>query len=173
MKNKQGSLSNNVIALRMKRFLITLMLAFMGTSIQVFAQQLKTINWETYGLRFKAPTEVKTEADDEEQFAAIGPHYEISIQMLESDGMKKEELADDLLQIATEDSLTDISPVSSKVLNKQLNIVFLKAKLDGRPCLYAYMLAKDGSCAFFLTILYVQATDKVPESLLPTFQLTD
>lgn len=153
----------------MKKRILTITAALLWGA-QVFAQQLKQMEWEAYGLKFKLPAEVTAEVDDEEQFAAKGAHYDIGVQMLESEGMKKAEMAEELRNIASDDQVQEATAVLWKE-NPQFHVAYLKGKLEDGPCVYAYLLAKDGSCAFFLSMICTDPANKTPESVLSTFRL--
>lgn len=155
----------------MKKRWITFLISGL-LALNMYAQQLKQMGWEAYGLKFKLPTEVKTEVDSEEEYAAKGPHYDIGIQMLESEGMKKSEMAEELKNIATEDQIQEVQPVAWKD-NQHFHIAYLKGKLPEGSCLYAYLLAKDGSCAFFVSMIHNDPMAKTPEIILPTFKLEE
>lgn len=141
-------------------------------TMQLHAQQLKQIGWESYGLKFKAPVIVKIESDDEESFNAKGGDYELNIQMLESEGMNTRTMGEELKQLATEDEMQHLSAVQRKD-NKQFFIAYIKGQFEDGPSLYAYLLAKDSSCAFLFILSYKDSRSTVPETILPTFQLVD
>ena len=90
----------------------------------------------------------------------------------EGEGMKKEELGQELKAIATDDEVTSQSEVQPFEL-PQFHGVQLKGNCEEEKCVYCYLLAKDGSCGFYISIVYRQENDKIPETILKSFSMEE
>lgn len=152
--------------------LFFILIAFFTVAVPAVAQQLKTTRWDSYGVSFKAPSDLTVEDDSSEGYTAGNDTYYLTIQLLEGEGMKKEELGQELKAIATDDEVTSQSDVQPFEL-PQFHGVQLNGNCENEKCIYCYLLAKDGSCGFYISIVYQQANDKVPETILHSFHLDD
>lgn len=142
----------------MKHLFLTL-IAFFSVVLPAFAQNLKTTTWSSYGVSFQAPADLVVEDDSSEGYIAGNDTYYLTIQLLEGEGLKKEELGQELKAIATDDEVTSQSSVQSFEL-PQFHGVQLKGNCEEEKCVYSYLLAKDGSCGFYVSIVYRQENDK-------------
>ena len=77
----------------MKHLFLTL-IAFFSVVLPAFAQNLKTTTWSSYGVSFQAPADLVVEDDSSEGYIAGNDTYYLTIQLLEGEGLKKEELLD-------------------------------------------------------------------------------
>ena len=75
----------------MKHLFLTL-IAFFSVVLPAFAQNLKTTTWSSYGVSFQAPADLVVEDDSSEGYIAGNDTYYLTIQLLEGEGLKKEEL---------------------------------------------------------------------------------
>lgn len=123
------------------------------------AQDLKTTTWSSFGVSFKAPSDITIEDDSEEGYIVSTPTYYITVQLLEGEGLKQSELASELKNIATDDEITEQSSVTEFEL-PQFYGVRLQGNCDTEQCLYCYLLAKDESCGFYVSITYREKNDK-------------
>lgn len=155
----------------MKHLFLTL-IAFFTVAVPAVAQQLKTTRWDSYGVSFKAPSDLTVEDDSSEGYLAGNDTYYLTIQLLEGEGMKKEELGQELKAIATDDEVTSQSDVQPFEL-PQFHGVQLKGNCEEEKCVYCYLLAKDGSCGFYISIVYRQENDKIPETILRSFSMEE
>ena len=80
--------------------LFFILIAFFTVAVPAVAQQLKTTRWDSYGVSFKAPSDLTVEDDSSEGYLAGNDTYYLTIQLLEGEGMKKEELGQELKAIA-------------------------------------------------------------------------
>lgn len=94
----------------MKHLFLTL-IAFFSVVLPAFAQNLKTTTWSSYGVSFQAPADLVVEDDSSEGYIAGNDTYYLTIQLLEGEGLKKEELGQELKAIATDDEVTSQSSV--------------------------------------------------------------
>lgn len=94
----------------MKHLFLTL-IAFFSAVLPAFAQNLKTTTWSSYGVSFQAPADLVVEDDSSEGYIAGNDTYYLTIQLLEGEGLKKEELGQELKAIATDDEVTSQSSV--------------------------------------------------------------
>lgn len=152
--------------------LFFILIAFFTVAVPAVAQQLKTTRWDSYGVSFKAPSDLTVEDDSSEGYLAGNDTYYLTIQLLEGEGMKKEELGQELKAIATDDEVTSQSSVQSFEL-PQFHGVQLKGNCEEEKCVYSYLLAKDGSCGFYVSIVYRQENDKIPETILRSFSMEE
>ncbi|WP_443934259.1 hypothetical protein [Phocaeicola plebeius] len=152
--------------------LFFILIAFFTVAVPAVAQQLKTTRWDSYGVSFKAPSDLTVEDDSSEGYLAGNDTYYLTIQLLEGEGMKKEELGQELKAIATDDEVTSQSSVQSFEL-PQFHGVQLKGNCEEEKCVYSYLLAKDGSCGFYVSIVYRQENDKTPETILKSFHMEE
>lgn len=152
--------------------LFFILIAFFTVAVPAVAQQLKTTRWDSYGVSFKAPSDLTVEDDSSEGYLAGNDTYYLTIQLLEGEGLKKEELGQELKAIATDDEVTSQSSVQSFEL-PQFHGVQLKGNCEEEKCVYSYLLAKDGSCGFYVSIVYRQENDKTPETILKSFHMEE
>lgn len=152
--------------------LFFILIAFFTVAVPAVAQQLKTTRWDSYGVSFKAPSDLTVEDDSSEGYLAGNDTYYLTIQLLEGEGMKKEELGQELKAIATDDEVTSQSSVQPFEL-PQFHGVQLKGNCEEEKCVYSYLLAKDGSCGFYISIVYRQENDKIPETILRSFSMEE
>lgn len=138
----------------------------------VKAQELVTTEWKAYGVSFKVPAGFAVEDDSEEGFVIADPTYYVTVQLLEGDGLRVAELAEELKNMATDDEVTRQSEVTSFNL-PQFHGVQLSGDCESEPCTYSYLMAKDGSCGFYVSILYKEESDTLPGLILRSFQLKD
>lgn len=94
------------------------------------------------------------------------------MELLEGEGIRRAELAGELKAIAADDEVTKQTPVVSFDLS-QFHGVYLKGICGSDRCVYSYLLAKDGSCGFYVSIVYKDADDALPETILRSFALKD
>lgn len=91
--------------------LFFILITFFTVAVPAVAQQLKTTRWDSYGVSFQAPSDLTVEDDSSEGYLAGNDTYYLTIQLLEGEGMKKEELGQELKAIATDDEVTSQSEV--------------------------------------------------------------
>lgn len=137
------------------------------------AQNLQTTTWNSYGISFKAPEEFNVEDDSEEGYIISTPAYFITVQLLEGEGIKKSELSGELKNIANDDEVTNQTPVKTFELPQ-----FYGAQLQGNcegnsQCLYCFLLSKDDSSGFYVSIVYNQKNDSIPDQILQSFRLEE
>lgn len=136
------------------------------------AQELKNTTWSSYGVSFQAPSDIAVEDDSEEGYIVSNDTYYITVQLLDGEGFKRSELADELKNIAADDQVGEQSPVQS-FETPQFYGVQLEGNCEGDACLYSYLLTKDESCGFYISILYKKKGDPIPETILKSFKLED
>ena len=119
----------------MKHLFLTL-ITFFSVVLPAFAQNLKTTTWSSYGVSFQAPADLVVEDDSSEGYIAGNDTYYLTIQLLEGEGLKKEELGQELKAIATDDEVTSQSSVQSFEL-PQFHGVQLKGNCEEEKCVYA------------------------------------
>lgn len=153
-----------------KAFAALAVLSF--TVFQANAQELKNTQWKAYGVSFKAPSDISIEDDSEEGYVVYNDTYYITVQILSGEGIKRAELATELKNIATEDEVTEQTPVTTFEL-PQFYGVQLQGACDTDRCIYSYLLTRDGGSGFYVSIVYKQENDPNPERILRSFTLDD
>lgn len=136
------------------------------------AQELKDTTWSSYGVSFRAPSDITVEDDSEEGYIVSNDTYYITVQLLDGEGFKRNELGDELKNIANDDQVSDQSALQS-FETPQFYGAQIEGNCEGEACLYSYLLSKDDSCGFYVSILYKQKGDTVPETILKSFKLED
>ena len=136
------------------------------------AQELKNTTWSSYGVSFQAPSDITVEDDSEEGYTVSNDTYYITVQLLDGEGFKRNELGNELKNIATDDQVSNQSAVQD-FETPQFYGAQLKGNCEEEACLYSYLLAKDDSCGFYVSILYKKKGDTVPETILKSFKLED
>ena len=151
------------------RFVILLVLFTFGIST-ADAVNMKNAIWNSYGVSFKMPADIKIEEDSEESFVASSPVYYIEVQILDNKGVSLRELGKDLSHIAEEDGLTGQEEIDKFELS-QFQGVKIAGKCDDERLMYSYLMAKDKSCAFFISISYVTEGDIITANILESFKM--
>lgn len=157
----------------MKGKILTALAILSFSAFTMNAQNLQTTTWDSYGVSFKAPEGFNVEDDSEEGYIISTPVYFITVQLLEGEGISKEELPKELKNIASDDGVMNQTPVKTFELPQ-----FYGAQLQGNceedaQCLYGYLLSKDNSCGFYVSIIYTQSSDQVPGQILKSFKLEE
>ena len=132
------------------------------------ADNLKETLWESYGISFVMPGNSNVEENSEDGFIASSSEYYLEIQMLESNGISVKEMSKDLLNIAKEDGLEILDKVSKFEL-PQFHGVKMAGKYEEERITYSYLMAKDKSCALFISISYTEEKDSTPNKILQSF----
>lgn len=120
----------------------------------------------------KAPAGFNVEDDSEEGYIISTPTYYITVQLLEGEGIKRSELSQELKNIASDDEVTNQTPVTTFEL-PQFYGAQLKGNCETEQCIYSYLLTKDGSSGFYVSITYTDKQDNTPENILKSFSLEE
>lgn len=155
-----------------KLFVASIMSALSLGTVSGQSQELKTIEWTAFNVSFKAPSDIVTEDDSAEGYIASNPTYYITVELLEGEGLNREELSGELKAIATDDEVGGQTDVESFEL-PQFYGVKLNGQCDTDFCVYSYLLAKDGSCGFYVSVVYKEQDDTLPGIMLKSFKLED
>lgn len=156
----------------MKRKGFAALAALSFAIFQLNAQELKTTQWTAYGVSFKVPSDIHVEDDSEESYTVYNDTYYITVQMLAGEGIKRSELATELKHIATEDEVTEQTPVKTFELPHFYGVQ-LQGQCETDRCIYSYLLARDGGSGFYVSIVYKQKEDPNPELILRSFTLEE
>lgn len=154
----------------MKRFFLLLLTACLFAVTN--AQNFVPINWTAYGLTFNAPKDILVEEDTEDTFLLNNSRFYITIHTLDSDEMKKEELADLLKGLADDDGVQEQSEVVTWDL-EQFHAVCLKGIAEEDPCYYVCLMTKDAGSVFYVSVIYNRTDDKVVEKMLKSFKMEE
>ena len=149
----------------MKRRIFTAMAVLAFSAFGMNAQTLQSTTWKAYGISFKAPAGFNVEDDSEEGYIISTPTYYITVQLLEGEGIKRSELSQELKNIASDDEVTNQTPVTTFEL-PQFYGAQLKGNCETEQCIYSYLLTKDGSSGFYVSITYTDKQDNTPENIL-------
>ena len=157
----------------MKKVLVAVLTVYcMVFAIPMNAFDLKRTSWEAFGVSFDAPKNMVVEVDSEEGFIVSNETYYVSVQLLDGEAMDKNALAQDVKQIAEDDQLQDQTQVIPFEL-PQFYGAQLQGSSEGEFFIYSYLMSKDGSGGFFVTIIFKDKDDILPENIIKSFQLQD
>lgn len=157
----------------MRNVLIAVVAAFCLTSIlPADAQNMRVTVWSAFGVSFKVPANVIIEDDSEEGYTLSDDTYYINVQILDGEAMNKDNMADEITQLATEDQLSNLTPVKQFDL-PQFHGVQLQGTSEGEYYLYNYLMSKDEGGGFFVTVIYKDKADNLPSEIIKSFKLED
>lgn len=149
-----------------------LLSAFLTLSVPIRSQELQTTEWKAYGISFLAPADIAAEEDSEEGYVVFNADYYITVQLLAGENFSISEIPQELKNIATDDEVTAQTEVETFELTQ-----FYGAKLEGdcdeERCVYSYLIAKDGSCGFYVSVVYKNSEEPVAEKILSSFRMED
>lgn len=140
--------------------------------LALHAQSLAPVTWSSYGLTFDAPKGILVEEETEETFLLNNSKFYITVQSLVSDGMTKEELDGMLKDYANDDGVKEQSEIKNFEL-PQFYVSTLEGVCDEDRCISACLLAKDGGCGFYLSIIYAESEKQNAEKILNTFKIEE
>ena len=126
----------------------------------------------SYGIAFQAPAGYTVEDDSEEGYIISTPTYFITVQLLDGEGIQRSEIAQELKNVATDDEVTQQSPTVDFEL-PQFYGVFLRGNCESDQCLYSYLLTKEDTSGFYVSIVYTDPADPLPETILKSFTLEE
>lgn len=155
----------------MKTIVLSMILMALSATT-LYAQTLQPFTWQAYGVSFKAPAGYTIEDDSEEGLILSTPTYYITVQLLEGESFQRSELTQELKNIAADDEVTRQSKVTDFEL-PQFYGVQLTGDCESDKCLYCYLLTKDNTSGFYVSILYSDSTDTLPETILKSFTLEE
>lgn len=137
----------------MRTSFIIIAITFLFSIISASADTLKPTSWSSYGVTFLAPADIIVDDDSEESYTISNSGITINIQLLNGDGLKKEELISSLKHISEEDNVTDKSDITEIDLTHFFG-AYLTGSCESDNCLYSYITVKDNSCSFYISIIY-------------------
>ena len=155
----------------MKTVFLSIVLVTLS-AMRLHAQTLQPITWQAYGVSFKTPAGYTIEDDSEEGFVISTPIYYITVQLLEGEGIQRSELAQELKNIAIDDEVTQRSKVTDFELT-QFYGVQLRGNCESDQCLYSYLITKEDASGFYVSIVYTDPNDTLPETILKSFTLEE
>ena len=157
----------------MRNVIFAVCTAFCLTSIlPAGAQEMKSTSWSAFGVSFKVPADITIEEDSEEGYILSNEKYYVNVQILDGEAMDKNAMAKEIKLMADDDQLQNQSEVAKFELS-QFHGVQLQGTSEGEIYLYNYLMSKDESCAFFVTVIYADKTDSMPTNIIKSFQLED
>ena len=157
----------------MKNVFFAVLTAICMTSIlPAKAQEMKSAQWSAFGVLFNVPVDITIEDDSEEGFVLSNEDYYVNVQILDGEAMDKDAMTHEIKQIADDDQLQEQSPITKFNL-PQFHGVQLHGTSEGEIYLYNYLMAKDESCGFFVTVIYNDKADEVPQKIIESFQLEE
>lgn len=146
--------------------------AFLMFSAPARGQELQTTEWKAYGISFLAPADIATEDDSEEGYIVYNADYYITVQLLAGEGFSISEIPQELKNIATDDEVAAQTEVEIFEL-PQFHGAKLEGNCDEDRCVYSYLIAKDGSCGFYVSVIYKSQEEPVAEKILSSFRMED
>lgn len=136
------------------------------------AQEMKSTQWSAFGVSFKVPADITIEEDSEEGYILSNEKYYINVQILDGEAMDKNAMAEEIKLVADDDNLEQQTPVAKFDL-PQFYGVQLQGTSEGEIYLYNYLMAKDESGGFFVTVIYSDKADNIPSDIIKSFQLEE
>ena len=136
------------------------------------AQTWSPITWTAYGLTFEAPKGILVEEDTEETFLLNNSKFYITLQSLESEEMKKEDLPVYLKDYANDDGVKNQSKTETFEL-PQFHVCSLQGDSDSDRCLYACLMTKDAGSGFYLSIICAPERAQDAERILKSFRMEE
>ena len=156
----------------MRKSLFTIAITFLFSFISVSAETLKPTSWSSYGVSFLAPADIIVDDDSEESYTISNSGITINIQLLNGDGLKKEELISSLKHISEEDNVTDKSDITEIDLTHFFG-AYLTGNCETDQCLYSYLTVKDNSCSFYISIIYKPSNADDVIKIIRSFKLDE
>ena len=157
----------------MKNIFFAVLTAFCLTSfLPAGAQNMKSTLWSAFGVSFMVPADVAIEDDSEEGYILSNDQYYVQVQLLDGEAMDKKAMAEEIKNMATDDQLKEQTSVNQFSLSKFYGAQ-LQGTSEGEWYLYNYLMAKDESCGFFVTVIYKDKNDKLPAQIIQSFELED
>jgi hypothetical protein len=154
----------------MKR--ITLLWALCVMCITAMAQQNKHFHWAAYGLSFDAPRTMAVEEDSEEAYVVSNTDFYLTVQTLDADGIHREELPE-ILADYVEDDAMDRMEKTEQFETWQFYVASVNGQCDEDRCRSLVLMAKDGSCAFYVSVVFAPAKAAEVQPLVESFTLED
>lgn len=136
------------------------------------AQEMTKVSWSAFGVSFNVPTDLVVEDDSEEGYIVSNDTYYVNVQILDGEAMDKNAMATEIKQVADDDQLKNQSPVQQFDL-PQFYGAQLKGMTEGEYCLYNYLMSKDDSGGFFVTIIFKDKEDVLPYKIIKSFKLAE
>ncbi len=136
------------------------------------AQEMKLTLWSAFGVSFNVPADVIVEDDSEEGYVLSDQNYYINVQMLDGEAMNKDAIAQEIKHIADDDQLQNQTPVKKFDL-PQFYGAQLQGTAEGEFYLYNFLMSKDESCGFLVTVIYKNKSDETPQKIINSFHLQD
>ena len=156
----------------MKTIAVAFLLIITLAISDVSAESLQPAAWQAYGIAFQAPAGYTVEDDSEEGYIISTPTYFITVQLLDGEGIQRSEIAQELKNVATDDEVTQQSPTVDFEL-PQFYGVFLRGNCESDQCLYSYLLTKEDTSGFYVSSVYTDPADPLPETILKSFTLEE
>lgn len=153
-------------------FLAVITVCCLVSILPANAQKMKSTRWSAFGVSFKIPSDFIIEDDSEEGYILSNDQYYVNVQILDGEAMNKKAIANEVRQVAVDDQLSELSTVKEFSLPKFYGAQ-LQGSIEGEWYLYNYLMAKDESCGFFVTVIYKDKNDKIPKQILESFELED
>ena len=153
-------------------FFAVLTVFYLTSILPAGAQDLKSTLWSAFGVSFKVPADITIEDDSEEGYVLSNDTYYVSVQILDGEALDKKELAQEIKHLADDDQLQEQTPVQEFEL-PQFYGVQVKGLNEGEFYLYNFLMAKDESCGFLVSVIYNQQDDSIPDTIVKSFHLED
>jgi hypothetical protein len=142
------------------------------TCLAAAAQQSVHYHWAAYGVGFDAPCRMAVEEDSDEAYVVTNDDFYITLQALDADGIHREELPE-ILADYVEDDAMDRMEKTQQAETWQFFVASVAGQCDQDRCRSLVLMAKDSSCAFYVSVVYAPAKAAAVQPMVESFTLED
>jgi hypothetical protein len=149
-----------------------LWMAFCVLTITATAQQTAHMHWAAYGIAFDASRGMTVEEDSEEAYVVSNDDFYITLQVLDAEGIHREELPEILADYVEDDPMEGMEKVVQQE-TWQFYVASVAGRCDADRCRSLVLMAKDGSCAFYVSLVYSPARAAAVQPMVESFTLEE
>jgi hypothetical protein len=140
--------------------------------LMAMGQQPAHFSWRAYGIGFDGPKTMAVEDDSEDAYVVSNEDFYITLQALDAEGIHQEELPEILADYVEDDPIDKMEkPV--KFETWQFYGVSVAGQCEQDRCRSVVLMAKDGSCAFYVSVVYASARTAEVQPLIESFTLEE
>jgi hypothetical protein len=141
-------------------------------TLTAMAQQTAHLHWAAYGVAFDGPRSLTVEEDSDEAYVVTNKDFYITVQVLDADGIHREELPEILADYVEDDAMERQEKVA-QFETWQFYGAGVSGQCGEDRCRSVCLMAKDGSCAFYVSVIYAAAKAAEVQPLVESFTLED
>jgi hypothetical protein len=141
-------------------------------TLTAMAQQTAHLRWAAYGVAFDGPRNLTVEEDSDEAYVVTNKDFYITVQVLDADGIHREELPEILADYVEDDAMERQEKVA-QFETWQFYGTGVSGQCGEDRCRSVCLMAKDGSCAFYVSVIYAAAKATEVQPLVESFTLED